>query len=81
MCDWTKMKSITNTEKLSAYPEIQLVSLFSFKNWNIISLNLASYPALKKKKKDGNLSSTFIYAIMIHWFKMAALIAAFYFIA
>lgn len=27
MCNWKKMKSTTNTERLSAYPEIQLVSL------------------------------------------------------
>lgn len=76
MCNWTKIKSITNTETLSASPKIQLVSLFIWK----LEYNFIKNILLGKKKEQRNLSSTFIYAIMICWFKMAAFIAAFYFI-
>lgn len=77
MCNCTKMKSVTNTETLSAFPKIQLVSLFIWKlEYNFIKTMLLE----KKKKEHRNLSSTFIYALMIHWFKMTVFIEAFYFI-
>lgn len=47
MCNCTKMKSVTNTETLSAFPKIQLVSLFIWK----LEYNFIKTMLLGKKKR------------------------------